>query len=77
MYAEGFEVGFACIQSYGRFGNETSTCRNGQWDRSSPECRGEEHNTSIEFFTIGVSVRLSDRSLQREEQKKKFVKNCP
>ena len=30
----------------------------------------------IEFFTIGVSVRLSDRSLHREEQKK-FVKNCP
>ena len=25
---------------------------------------------SIEFFTIGVSVRLSDRSLYREEQKK-------
>ena len=24
----------------------------------------------IEFFTIGVSVRLSDRSLHREEQKK-------
>ena len=28
------------------------------------------------FSTIGVSVRLSDRSLHREEQKK-FVKNCP
>ena len=27
-------------------------------------------------FTIGVSVRLSDRSLHREEEKK-FVKNCP
>ena len=27
---------------------------------------------TIEFFTIGVSVRLSDRSLHREEQKKKF-----
>ena len=24
----------------------------------------------IEFFTIGVSVRLSDRSLHREEQKR-------
>ena len=24
----------------------------------------------IEFFTIGVTVRLSDRSLHREEQKK-------
>ena len=31
---------------------------------------------SIQFFTIGVSVRLSDRSLHREEQKN-FVKNCP
>ena len=31
---------------------------------------------SFEFFTIGVSVRLSDRSLHREE-KKNFVKNCP
>ena len=30
----------------------------------------------FEFFKIGVSVRLSDRSLHREEQKK-FVKNCP
>ena len=30
----------------------------------------------FEFFTIGVSVRLSDRSLHTEEQKK-FVKNCP
>ena len=30
----------------------------------------------IEFFTIGVSIRLSDRSLHREEQKK-IVKNCP
>ena len=30
----------------------------------------------IEFFTICVSVRLSDRSLHREEQKQ-FVKNCP
>ena len=30
---------------------------------------------ALEFFTIGVSVRLSDRSLYREEQKK-FVKNC-
>ena len=30
----------------------------------------------FEFFTIGVSVRLSDRSLHREEQKK-FVKSCP
>ena len=29
-----------------------------------------------EFFTIGVSVRLSERSLHREEQKK-FGKNCP
>ena len=25
---------------------------------------------TIEFFTIGVSVRLSDTSLHREEQKK-------
>ena len=34
---------------------------------------------TIEFFTIGVSVRTSvrsDRSLHREEQKK-FIKNCP
>ena len=31
---------------------------------------------TIEFFTIGISVRLSDRSLFREEQKK-IVKNCP
>ena len=31
---------------------------------------------TLEFFTIGVSVRLSDRSLHREEQKK-IVKNCP
>ena len=31
----------------------------------------------FEFFKIGVSVRLSDRSLHREEQKKEFVKNCP
>ena len=30
----------------------------------------------VEFFTIGVSVTLSDISLHREEQKK-FVKNCP
>ena len=30
----------------------------------------------IEVFTIAVSVRLSDRSLYREEQKK-FIKNCP
>ena len=29
------------------------------------------------IFTIGVSVRLTDRSLHREEQKKKLVKNCP
>ena len=32
--------------------------------------------SAIEFFTIGVSVRLSDRSLHREDQKK-FIKNCP
>ena len=31
---------------------------------------------AFEFFTIGVSVRLSERSLHREEQKT-FVKNCP
>ena len=30
----------------------------------------------IEFFTIGVSVKLSDRSLHKEEQKK-CIKNCP
>ena len=30
----------------------------------------------FEFLTIGAPVRLSDRSLHREEQKK-FVKNCP
>ena len=36
----------------------------------------KENIVIIEFFTIGVSVRLSDRSLHREEQKK-FVKNCP
>ena len=34
------------------------------------------NHTAIEFFTIGVFVRLSDRSLHREEQKN-FVKNCP
>ena len=33
-------------------------------------------SVTIEFFTIGVSVRLSDRSLHREKQKK-IVKNCP
>ena len=32
---------------------------------------------TFEFFVIGVSVRLSERSLHREEQKKNFVKNCP
>ena len=31
---------------------------------------------SFEFFTMGVPVRLSDRSLHKEGQKK-FVKNCP
>ena len=31
---------------------------------------------TIEFFTMGVSVRLCDRSLHKEKQKK-FVKNCP
>ena len=31
---------------------------------------------TLDFFTIGVSVRLSDRSLHKEEQKK-IVKNCP
>ena len=31
---------------------------------------------TIEFFTISISVRLSDRFLHGEEQKK-FVKNCP
>ena len=31
---------------------------------------------TFEFFTLGVSVRLSDRSLHREEQKR-IVKNCP
>ena len=36
-----------------------------------------KYQSSYEFFTIGVSVRLSDRSLHREEQKKKFIKNCP
>ena len=30
----------------------------------------------VEFFTIGVSVRLSDRSSHRDEQKK-IIKNCP
>ena len=30
----------------------------------------------FEFFTIGVSVRLSDRCVHLEEQKK-LVKNCP
>ena len=35
----------------------------------------QKHSSStIEFFTIGVSVRLSDRSLHREEQKN-CVKN--
>ena len=28
------------------------------------------HKDPFEFFTVGVSVRLSDRSLHREEQKK-------
>ena len=32
---------------------------------------------TFEFFTIGVSVRLSDRSLHKEEQKKNFIKICP
>ena len=32
---------------------------------------------SFEFFTIDVSVRLSDRSLHREEQKKKSTKFAP
>ena len=31
---------------------------------------------SFGFFTIHVSVKLSDRSLHMVEQKK-FVKNCP
>ena len=35
-----------------------------------------EENMTFEFFTIGFSVRLSDRSLHREEQKN-FIKNCP
>ena len=35
----------------------------------------QRRNSSVEFFTIGVSVRLSDRSLHREEQKK-IVKKC-
>ena len=33
-------------------------------------------DSPIEFFMIGISVRLSDRSLHHEEQKK-FIKNCP
>ena len=33
-------------------------------------------NQTFEFFTIGVSVRLSERSLHREEQKKSS-KNAP
>ena len=32
---------------------------------------------TIEFFTIDVSVRLSDRSLQKEEQKKNSSKITP
>ena len=32
--------------------------------------RNVESDQPVEFFTIGVSVRLSDRSLHREEQKK-------
>ena len=32
---------------------------------------------TVEFFTMGVSVRLSDRSLHREEQTKFVKKNCP
>ena len=31
--------------------------------------RVDFHTPRIEFFTIGVSARLSDRSLHREEQK--------
>ena len=34
-------------------------------------------DVSLEFFTIGVSVRLSDRSLYREEQKKIHQKLPP
>ena len=33
-------------------------------------------NGIIEFFMIGVSVGLSDRSLHRDEEKN-FVKKCP
>ena len=32
---------------------------------------------TLEFFRIGVSVRLSDRSLQTRKSKKNFIKNCP
>ena len=42
-------------------------------DKVSPPVRIEIgiscYSIPIEFFTIGVSVRLSDRSLHREEQK--------
>ena len=37
----------------------------------------ERHTILIEFFTIGVSVRLSDRSLHGEEQKKNRQKLPP
>ena len=42
------------------------------------EARSKSSSICVEigFFTIRVSVRLSDRSSYREEQKK-FVKNCP
>ena len=35
----------------------------------------QQDKTTFEFFTTGLSARLSDRSLHREEQKKKIVKN--
>ena len=38
------------------------------WRNSSRTGQGKSR--AIEFFTIAVSVRLSDRSLHREEQKK-------
>ena len=46
----------------------------GNWTHIDSVCTNSKKCTSrvfaIEFFTIGVSVRFSDRSLHREEQKK-------
>ena len=38
---------------------------------------GQTRVKTFEFFTIGISVRLSDISLYREEQKKISLKIAP